>query len=104
MKVKTRDFDEYLKEYLKDPYDARLFLEAIAEANDPGVFLEALKAVVEAQGGVGKVSAKAKMSRQNIYRMLAKDGNPEFKSLWTLLKSLGLRMILVPEPGARKAV
>ena len=97
MKAKTRKFDDYLKGYLKDPEDARAFLEEVAEANDPEVFLHALKAVVAAQGGVGKVSAKAHMNRQNLYRMLGKGGNPEFKSLWSLLKTLGLKMSLVPE-------
>jgi len=41
---------------------------------------------------MGTVAAKAYLSRESLYRMLSKRGNPEIKSLFTLLHSMGLRL------------
>jgi len=54
-----------------------------------------LRNVVEAQG-MTKVARKAKLNRENMYRMLSERGNPEFSSLWALINSLGLRLSIMP--------
>ena len=101
--AKLRKFHDHLMEALADPKEARAYMRAALEENDPEFFLVALKDVVEAQGGVGKVAQKTKLNRQNIYSMLSKQGNPEFRSLWTLLKGLGLKIsVETEEAGVRK--
>ncbi len=95
--AKLRKFHDYLMEALADPKEARAYMRAALEENDPEFFLVALKDVVEAQGGVGKVAQKTKLNRQNIYSMLSKQGNPEFRSLWVLLKALGLKLSVESE-------
>ena len=83
---------------LKDPCEAAAYLTAAIEEGDREVFLLALRNVAEANGGVGAVAAKANLSRESLYRMLSKRGNPEIKSLFTLLHTMGLRLAVEAEP------
>lgn len=45
-------FREDLIQRLKNPQEAQGYLEAALADGDPGLFLEALKDVAEAQGGI----------------------------------------------------
>ncbi|MBF0409551.1 MAG: hypothetical protein HQM10_19580 [Candidatus Riflebacteria bacterium] len=38
-----------------------------------------------------KIAGLAKLNRESMYKMLSRNGNPEFGSLWNLLSSLGLK-------------
>jgi DNA-binding phage protein len=49
------------------------------------------------------VSAKAKLNRENLYRMLSKKGNPEIKSIFTLLHSMGLKLAIEPKTRPAKS-
>lgn len=91
----TRDHQEYLLETLKNPKEAAAYLDAALEEGENEIFLVALRNVVEAQG-MTKVARKAKLNRENMYRMLSERGNPEFSSLWALINSLGLRLSIMP--------
>lgn len=100
MKTKaSADYHEYLIERLrKDPGEALAYLKAALEETDlPGVFLLALRNVVEARGFAG-VAEDANLNRESLYRMLSKRGNPSLSSLHVLLDSLGLKIV----PGEKK--
>ncbi|HEX2767775.1 MAG TPA: DUF1016 N-terminal domain-containing protein [Geobacteraceae bacterium] len=43
------------------------------------------------------------LSRESLYRMLSKRGNPEIKSLFTLLHTMGLRLAVEAETHSCKA-
>jgi len=88
---KIKDYQEDLLKSLQDPQEAAAYLNAALE-EAPKVFLLALRNVVEAWGGVGAVSKKTKLNRENLYRMLSKNGNPALYSLETLLKALGFKL------------
>lgn len=47
---------------------------------------------------MGIVAAKANLSRESMYRMLSRRGNPEIKSLFTLLHFMGLKLAVQGEP------
>lgn len=94
----TTSYQKDLIEALKDPCEAAAYLNAAIEEGDREVFLLALRNVAEANGGMGTVAAKANLSRESLYRMLSKRGNPEIKSLFTLLHSMGLRLAVEAEP------
>ena len=91
----TRDHQEYLLDALKDPEEAAAYLSASLEEKDGELFLVALRNVVEAHG-MARIAKKAKLNRENMYRMLSENGNPEFSSLWSLVKSLGFRLSVLP--------
>jgi probable addiction module antidote protein len=92
-------------EWLKDPEEALGYLNAALEEDDEAVFLLALRDVVKAQGGVSKLSRLSKLHRVNLHRILSKSGNPELKSLSSILSALGLKLAVVsnPPPRLRKA-
>jgi probable addiction module antidote protein len=82
-----------LLERLKDPEDALAYLNAALEDGDQEVFLLALRDVAEARG-LTTVAQEAQLNRENLYRMLSRQGNPQLTSLVALLKSMGLRLAI----------
>jgi probable addiction module antidote protein len=97
MTKKKTAYQEDLIEALKDNREAAAYLNAAIEEGDLGLFLLALRNVAEAHGGMAAVSEKTKLNRESLYRMLSKKGNPEIKSILSLLNSMGLRLTLEPE-------
>lgn len=67
-------------------------MEHFANNNDPESFLQYLRVLARAQGGMSSLSKKVGINRQNLYRTFASSGNPKFKSLNTILKGLGYRL------------
>ena len=103
MAKKITTYQEDLIESLKDPKEAAAYLNAAMEEGDQALFLLALRNVAEAHGGIGSVSQKSKLNRENLYRMLSKKGNPEIKSIFTILQSLGLKLSIEPQKASRRA-
>ncbi len=103
MAKRTTTYQEDLIESLKDPREAAAYLNAAIEEGDRAVFLLALRNVAEAHGGMAAVSEKARLNRESLYRMLSTKGNPEIKSIFTLLHSMGLKLTIEPSKKARKA-
>jgi len=81
-----------LIESLRDAGEAKEYLNAALEEDDPELFLLALRNVAEAQGGMGQLAEKAKLNRESLYKMLSERGNPELRSLDALLHALGFRL------------
>jgi probable addiction module antidote protein len=90
------DYKPLLLESLRNPEHAAVFLNAAVEESlmedDMPLLLLSLRNVVAAQGGMTKVARLAGLNRENLYRMLSKDGNPEFRRLTQLLGAMGLRI------------
>ena len=99
----TTTYQEDLIKTLKDPQEAAAYLNAAMEEDDQAVFLLAFRNVAEANGGMAKVSAKARLNRESLYRMLSRKGNPEIKSVLRLLRSMGLKLSIEPKGRGRKA-
>ena len=92
----------YLLNRLADPATAAAYISAAAIEDNPGALLQALRNVAEAHGGITKVAARAGLNRQQLYRTLSSDGNPELRSLTRILEATRLRLIVTTKP-ARKA-
>lgn len=95
MKRTVRHHD-YLMKHLADPEEAAAYLNAVAEEGDIQSLLKALRHVVEAQGGVGELARKTKMSRTSLYKTLSSAGNPEVGTLDAILSGYGLRIGFFP--------
>jgi probable addiction module antidote protein len=80
----------YLLRELADPAFAAAYLNAAVGEGDPAAFLQALRNVVDANGGVAEIAARTDLNRQAVYRMLSESGNPELRSLQSLLGATGL--------------
>ena len=90
--------DAEIREFRQHPERARAYLNAAIqvafEENDPELVLTAL-AVVAKAAGMSKVAKKAELRRESLHRMLSKRGNPEWNSLFRVMKALNLRPTLV---------
>ena len=103
MPKKTTTYQEDLIEALKDPREAAAYLNLAMEEEDRALFLLALRNVAEAHGGMTMVAEKARLNRENLYRMLSEKGNPEIKSILSLLGSMGLKLTIEPKKKAVKS-
>lgn len=83
-------------EQLRKPAEAAAYLEAVIEDGDQAAIMLALRQVAQARGGIAAVARKANLTREAAYKMLSKEGNPEFRSLKALLKATGLRIAVKP--------
>jgi probable addiction module antidote protein len=84
-------FEKVLKDRLSNPRQAAKYLTACYEEG-PEEFLQALRDVVDAQGGMSKTARLAGLNRESLYRQLSRRGNPSLTSLNAVLTSLGLKL------------
>ena len=84
-------FENVLKEHLTDPEQAAKYLTACYEEG-PDVFLQGLRDVVEAQGGMARAARLAGLNRESLYRQLSHRGNPSLASLNAVLTALRLKL------------
>ena len=84
-------FDDLLLEQLRDKAVAVEYLkDALANDGMPG-YLEALRQVAEARGGIGKLSVRTKLTRQALYKILSRDGNPTMSNVLEISRVLGVK-------------
>lgn len=92
----SRPYKDFVKEYLQDPEEARGYLEIAIEEyeqdGDKDAFLLALRDVVDAQGGIGRLAQQTGLNREHLYRMLSKGGNPRLDTIGRVLHGLGFRL------------
>jgi probable addiction module antidote protein len=89
--------DEAVVKMLREnPSYAQLYLQVALEEiyEDQGIpaYLIALRRVIEAQGGIGEISAKAGLSRQQLYRTLSDNGNPTLTTLVKVTRAAGVKL------------
>jgi probable addiction module antidote protein len=96
-KLKSRNYDAFLKKQLVDPDLAAEYLSAAVQDKSLEGFLIALKNVAEAHGGIGILSRATNLNRQSMYRMFSERGNPTVSSLFTVLDALGLEISIAPQ-------
>ena len=80
---------DLLDDLKNNPIFAAEYLSA-AYADSREAFLIALRDIAEAQKGVAQVAQEAEINRENLYRMLSKEGNPRLTSLRPVLGILGI--------------
>ena len=100
---RSGDFKEYLiGELKKDPDFAAEYLNAAINDDDPRVFLLALGDLTKAKG-MSAVSNKTGLNRENIYRIVSANGNPQIKSVFALMDALDLSLRTEPKAKKHKA-
>lgn len=97
MSKKSIPYDDDLTAWLQDAENAAEYLNAAIEDGDKAVLLLALRDVAKARGGMAAVAEKAHLGRESLYKMLSKRGNPEFKSIASVLHGMGLKLSVTPE-------
>jgi probable addiction module antidote protein len=94
----TTSYEEELLEDLKDPEEARGYLEAAFESyegdGNTESLLLAMRDVAEAQGGIGELAKRTAVSREHLYEILAGKYNPRLDNWLNILSGLGFRVRL----------
>ena len=83
-------YDIGLHEDLRDPVEAAGYLNAALEDGSQDVFLMALRDVAKAHG-LARLARETALNRENMYRILSEEGNPQ------LLDSLELKLSIEPK-------
>lgn len=95
--VKYEDF--IASEFKKDPEFLKACVKSAFEnyKKDGEVYflLETLRQAAEVKG-ISKLAAETGLSRQYLYEMLSKKGNPTVKVFELVLKAFGYRMVFQP--------
>jgi DNA-binding phage protein len=60
-----------------------------------------LSRVVQAFGGIPQIAKQTNLHVKTLYRTLSLKGNPELKSLTSILKAIGMRIAVQPLKPAR---
>ena len=93
-------------EGLKDPDEARAYLNAALNEGELRYVLLAMQDIAKAQGGFSKLARETGLSRVNLYSALSETGNPRFDSISRVLRSLGMQVTVEPlqkKKSARRA-
>jgi probable addiction module antidote protein len=68
-------------------------LEVTLEENDPDFLLSVIGDIARSKG-MSQIAKELNLDRVGLYKSLAPDGNPSFKTVFKLLDILGLRIKL----------
>lgn len=97
MAVKTRPFDA--ANYLQSSQDVADYLDAVIEdaiAHDDTSLIAAALGDVARAKGMREIADETGLSRESLYRALSAEGNPTLATLQAVLKTLGLRLAVIP--------
>lgn len=76
----------------KHPAHAAAYLDAVFADGDRDEIMTALRYVAEAFGGVPQLARKTRLNPTTLYRTLSRNGNPEFRSLSSMLAAMDMRL------------
>ena len=90
----TEKFTRYdTAEYLKTDSDMAAYLDAcLEEAGDDPAFIAHALGVIARARGMSQLARDTGLARENLYKALSSDGNPEFGTILKVIKALGLQL------------
>lgn len=90
-KVKTRPWDTAA--YLRTDEEIAAYLDAVLEeaGDDPKFIAHALGVIARARG-MSQLARDTGVKRESLYRALSAEGNPEFATIWKVIRALGIRL------------
>jgi probable addiction module antidote protein len=89
MAIKTTRWDA--ADHLNTKEDIAGYLDAVLEDGDPALLKAALGDIARSKG-MTEIAKEAGLSRSSLYKALSPNGNPEFATVASVLKALGLRL------------
>jgi len=80
-------------EYLKTDADMAAYLDAcLEEAGDDPAFIAHALGVIARARGMSQLARDTGLARENLYKALSVNGNPEFGTILKVIKALGLKL------------
>lgn len=89
MRTKTRPFDP--AEHLGTPQARAEYISAALETSDPAFIADSLGVVARARG-MSQLARDTGLRRENLYKALSADGNPEFATIMKVVQALGVKL------------
>lgn len=102
MKLAESYHADLIRRLKKNRKFALSYLNECLKNADEGSFLLALRDVAEVYG-FKQLAGKAHISREHLFRMLSRKGNPRLDNLRSLTGVLGWRLALTEKHSLRKA-
>ena len=99
MALKTTRWDA--AETLDTKDDVVAYLNAALEDGDPELLKLVLGDIARSKG-MTEIAKAAGLARSNLYKALSPDGNPEFATVASVLKALGLRLSVARERASKR--
>jgi len=90
-KITFSDWDP--AEAIETKEDVISILEVSFEENDPDFLLSVISDIARSKG-MTQIAKELNLDRKGLYKSLAPDGNPSFKTVFKLLDILGLQIKL----------
>lgn len=91
--MNTEPFDP--AEYLGSEEAIADYMNAALETGDPAFIARSLGVIARAKG-MTQIARDAGLSRENLYRALGDNGNPEFDTVMRVMGALGMRLSATP--------
>lgn len=82
--------------YRSDPTLALSVINSILQDGNQAELLTVLRQLAQASGGVPAIAKTAQLNPTQLYRTLSSKGNPALDSLLSILRALGLRLMVQP--------
>lgn len=89
---RSRDYKTDLLASLKDVDEAKEYLNAALEDENPEVFLLALRDVVEANSSTSELTTSTNHNRESLSKTISETGNPPLTSVRSILNELGFKL------------
>ena len=90
MTVKTKPYE--FAQHVETEEDIKAYLSTFLEEDGPQGFIDALGHLARKKG-MTEIARSAGISRQNLYRTLTVDGNPNFITVNKVVEALGCTLV-----------
>lgn len=90
-KQKTATHPWDVTRYLDSGEAIAAYLDAALEEDDPALLATALGDVARAKG-MTLIARETGLARESLYKALSSEGNPEFRTVQKVVRSLGLKL------------
>jgi probable addiction module antidote protein len=78
-------------DYLNDEENVLAYLNAALDDGHPDVVAQAIGNVARARG-MSKIAKQCGLGRESLYKSLSDKGNPEFRTVVSVLRAMGIRL------------
>jgi len=89
----TKTSPLHIEDYLKTDEDIKEFLQELSSTGTYSDFLHGLATASKAKG-MTKIAQQAGVTRASLYKSLAEDGNPRFKTVNKVVEALGCKLAI----------
>lgn len=94
-KTQTRPWDS--ASHLRTEEEIAAYLDAaLEEAGDDPKFIAHALGVIARAHGMSQLAKESGVKRESLYRALSGEGNPEFATIWKVVRALGIRLHAKP--------